>query len=217
MVVSRDHQEISVLECILGSLHMNVQVESEPQRAWDTLSKSKIDALIVDSDLEGTEDLLGGLHGSAVNSVPLVILSGQRGKRHEHAQGAPFRFEKPISVEQAVRTLSAARNVILDGRLHYHRQALDIPVSLSCRGQRLKARLVNLSEGGIGIWRTQPIPASGPVQVSFSVPSKKQPFRLRGEFAWKDDQGKAGIRFVGLTPEMRRNLRLWLAQQYFTH
>jgi hypothetical protein len=215
MVVSRDHQEISVLECILGSLHMNVQVETEPKRAWNTLSKTKIDALIVDSDLEGTEDLLGGLQDSAVNSVPLVILSGRKDKQLARVHEAPFLFEKPISVEQAVRTLSAARNVILDGRLHYHRQELDIPVSLSCRGKRLKARIVNLSEGGIGIWRTQPITTSGTVQVSFSVPSKKRPFRFTGEFAWKDKEGKAGIRFVDIQPETRKNLRLWLAQQYF--
>ena len=32
MVVSRDWQEVSVLECILGGLHMDVAVENEPQR-----------------------------------------------------------------------------------------------------------------------------------------------------------------------------------------
>ena len=53
MVVSRDLQEVSVLECILGSLHMDVEVESEPQQALSRLSKSKIDALIVDCDLNG--------------------------------------------------------------------------------------------------------------------------------------------------------------------
>src|SRR5258707_13489474 len=33
MVVSRDWQEVSVLECILGGLHIDVSVECEPQRA----------------------------------------------------------------------------------------------------------------------------------------------------------------------------------------
>src|SRR5271170_6915874 len=46
MVVSRDWQEVSVLECILGGLHMDVAVESEPQRALARLNKTKIDALI---------------------------------------------------------------------------------------------------------------------------------------------------------------------------
>ena len=45
------------------------------------------------------------------------------------ATEAMFAFDKPISVEQAVRTLSAARNMILDGRLRYHRAGLDLPGS----------------------------------------------------------------------------------------
>src|SRR5256885_17176497 len=53
MVVSRDWQEVSVLECILGGLHMDVAVESEPQRAMARLNKSKINAPIVDCDLNG--------------------------------------------------------------------------------------------------------------------------------------------------------------------
>ena len=58
MVVSRDWQEVSVLECILGGLHMEVSVESEPQRALDRLCRSKVDALIVDCDLNGSFQLL---------------------------------------------------------------------------------------------------------------------------------------------------------------
>ncbi len=41
MVVSRDLQEVSVLECILGGLHIGVDVESEPERARVKLAKSK--------------------------------------------------------------------------------------------------------------------------------------------------------------------------------
>src|SRR3989441_10046196 len=77
MVVSRDWQEVSVLECVLGSLHIGVDVESEPERARAKLAKSKIDALIVDFDLEGTARFLRGLkHGLMQNPVPLIILSG---------------------------------------------------------------------------------------------------------------------------------------------
>jgi len=43
LVVSRDWQEISVLECILGGLRIDVDVEPEPERAQSKLAKSKID------------------------------------------------------------------------------------------------------------------------------------------------------------------------------
>ena len=73
-------------------------------------------------------------------------------------RGALFAFEKPISVEQAVRTLSAARSMILDGRLRYHRAGLEVPVSLNCKGQKpMDAFLVNLSQGGMQIHTKDPV------------------------------------------------------------
>ena len=106
MVVSRDWQEVSVLECILGGLHMDVSVECEPQRAMARLSHSKIDALIVDCDLNGTAQLFRELQtpGRQFNTVPLVIMGNRQGMASLDQSGALFAFEKPISVEQAVRT-----------------------------------------------------------------------------------------------------------------
>ena len=83
MVVSRDWQEVSVLECILGGLHMDVAVESEPQRALDRLNSSKIDALIVDCDLNGTGQFFRELRqeASRASTVPLVIMGAQQGRQ----------------------------------------------------------------------------------------------------------------------------------------
>src|SRR5437763_12794220 len=120
MLVSRDWQEVSVLECILGGLHIGVDVESEPERARVKLAKTKIDALIVDCDLSGTASFLRNLQSHQPDSVPLVIVSGSSGRKRLSTTGAEFVFEKPISVEQAVHTLSAARNRIMHGRLRYH-------------------------------------------------------------------------------------------------
>src|ERR1700709_2314313 len=102
LVVSRDWAEISVLQCILGSLHIGVDVETEPERALETLSRSKVDALIVDSDLAGTTEILQGLQASFFqNTVPLVILSSPDGRKNLKDKDATFIFQKPISVEQA--------------------------------------------------------------------------------------------------------------------
>src|SRR5579864_5269757 len=96
MVVSRDWAEVSVLECVLGGLHIGVDVEPEPERARAKLAKSKIDALIVDCDLEGTSSFLRELENGP-NSVPLVIISGVRHRSQTKNTRAPFVFEKPIS------------------------------------------------------------------------------------------------------------------------
>src|ERR1700704_4023402 len=170
MVVSRDWQEVSVLECILGSLHIDVAIEDQPQRALARLSKSKVDALIVDCDLSGTTQFLREMHRDqrGTNPVPLVIMGGSRSQHNLDETGALFAFEKPISVEQAVRTLSAARSMILDGRLRYHRAGLEVPVSLNSKGGKpADAYLVNVSQGGMQIRTSDPVESAKGLHVSF--------------------------------------------------
>jgi CheY-like chemotaxis protein len=220
MVVSRDWQEISVLECILGGLHMDVAVEAEPQRALQRLTKSKVDALIVDCDLNGTSQFLRQLQWEQkrVNTVPLVIMGGTQARHSLDAFGALFAFEKPISVEQAVRTLSAARNMILDGRLRYHRAGLEVPVALSFNSHgRGEGQLINLSQGGMQIHTDKPVATTKTLRVSFELPGAKSALKAQAEIAWQDRRGNVGIRFLKVAPRLQRVLQLWLAQQYFAN
>src|SRR2546430_17105184 len=181
VVISRDWPEVSVLECILGGLHIGVDVICEPDRARARLAKSKIDALIVDCDLNGASRFLRDvLSGTIRNSAPLIIVSGSQGRNTLEAKGASFVFQKPISVEQAVHTLSAARNLIIEGRLRYHREGLNAPVSLDWNSKsRVAAYLRNVSQGGIGIRLRRPIPLSGPVQAHFVLPGTKRRMKVQ--------------------------------------
>jgi DNA-binding response OmpR family regulator len=217
MVVSRDWQEVSVLECILGGLHMDVAVESEPQKARARLNRSKIDALIVDCDLNGTGQFLRELQQESgrASTVPLVIMGAPQGKLDMAATGALFSFDKPISVEQAVRTLSAARNMILDGRLRYHRVGLEVPVNLSSSKHKVSAQLINLSQGGLQVHIDEELDTAQPLRVSFVLPRTQNTLQANAEISWRDERGNLGIRFVQITPPMQHTLRLWLAQQFF--
>jgi hypothetical protein len=220
MVVSRDWQEVSVLECILGGLHMDVAIESEPQRAMARLNKSKIDALIVDCDLNGSTQFLRELQSvdHPPKTVPLVIMGGPQCHHNLDESGALFAFEKPISVEQAVRTLSAARSLILDGRLRYHRAGLEVPVSLNSKGAKpADAYLVNVSQGGMQIHTSDPVESAKGLHVSFELPGARSGLKAKAEVAWQDKRGNLGIRFVKLLPQQQRTLQLWLAQQYFAN
>jgi hypothetical protein len=220
MVVSRDWQEVSVLECILGSLHMEVSVEDEPQRAMARLNKSKVDALIVDCDLNGSTQFLQELQQGEkrVNTTPLVIMGGPHCNRSLDETGALFAFEKPISVEQAVRTLSAARSMILDGRLRYHRAGLEVPVAVTCKGRKqADGYLVNVSQGGMQIRTGEQVACTKGLQISFDLPGARSALKAQAEVAWQDNRGNVGVKFVKLAANQQRTLQLWLAQQYFAN
>lgn len=219
MVVSRDWQEVSVLECILGSLNMDVTIEREPQQALSRLSKSKVDALIVDCDLNGSWQFLRELPSleKQAKSCPLVLMGNSQQVHDLEDTGALFAFEKPISVEQAVRTLSAARNLILDGRLRYDGAALEVQVSLKAKPNKTaQATLVNISQGGIQV-HTDSMVEPGAVHISFALPGSEVQVNTRAEIAWKDQRGNIGIRFVKLSAAEKRALQLWLAQQFLAN
>jgi len=132
MVVSRDWQEISVLECILGGSTSTLRWNRNGA-ALTKLTKSKVDALIVDCDLKGSQNFLRHLQENGRAFKPDSSGDFERIARPKRirGKGCDLQLRKAISVEQAVRTLSAARNLILDGRLRYQRQALEVPISVT--------------------------------------------------------------------------------------
>jgi CheY-like chemotaxis protein len=220
MVVSRDWQEVSVLECILGGLKIDVAIEKEPQRALERLGKSKIDALIVDCDLNGSSQFLRQLQQASKGqtAIPLVIMGAHQRTPSLDATGALFAFQKPISVEQAVRTFTAARSMILDGRLRYHRAGLEVPVSLKSKGHKaIEGHLLNISQGGMLIHSHQPVDPESTLELSFTLPGPKVELKAQAKVAWHDDNGNVGIRFLKVAPKQERMLELWLAQQFLAN
>jgi PilZ domain len=219
MVVSRDWQEISVLECILSGLHMEVSVEGEPASALARLSDSKIDALILDYDLNGSSELVAHLQASRRqwNTVPLLIMGERQRMESLKHSGAMFAFQKPISVEQAVRTLSAARCMILDERLRYQQFGVEVAVALKAGNRTITdAQLINISQGGMRIHSDQPIDAEA-LQISCEIPGTGSALEAQAQVVWHDDAGNIGIRFVKVPRQHQKALQFWLAQQFLTN
>jgi hypothetical protein len=218
IVVSSDWQTIGVLGSVLGNLRIGIHVEPEPEGARHRLTRSKFDAVIVDCEIGGAADLLSGVRNnpSCRTSVPLAIASGPLGLPQLSELGARFVFEKPISIEQAVRTLSAARNLMLRGRLRYFRQEVEIPVKLSSPDKRLTdAVITNLSQGGIAVHVPEAVDPTEPVRLRFDLPDTDNFVEARGEITWTDERGNAGIRFVEISDRLQQNLEQWLASRYF--
>jgi len=215
MVVSTDSRGTSVLESILSSLHIHVEVETDLGRARKKLASSRIDALIVDSEIEGAGGLLDPGGSGAENCVPLIICNEANGQA-EISRRAKFLFRKPISVAQAVRTVSSARNLIVDRRLRYHRQNVDIETSLISGERKLEARILNLSQGGAGLAGNFASNLAQQVQLHFSLPESQRRVELAGNIVWMKEQARAGIQFSKVSEPMQRQLQIWLEQNYFS-
>lgn len=220
MVVSRDWPEVSVLECILSSLQVGVTVHSEPQQALTQLQRTKVDAVIVDSDLPGASQFLRDLrrHPRYPQDTPVVMMGRPASNRQMTDTGALFSFDKPISVEQAVKQLSAARNLLMDGRLRYHRAGLDVRVSIrppAGKNDHVEGDLVNLSQGGLQVHSDSPLDVHRSFKISFALPGMDGEVKSQAEAVWHDSVGNVGVRFVKMPRRTQNELKLWLARQYF--
>jgi hypothetical protein len=129
--------------------------------------------------------------------------------------GADYFFEKPVSVEQAVHTFAAARNLILRGRLRYHRHALQAHVSMVANRRQMDAELLNVSRGGIGVRTKADLQTGEVVRLRFSLPGRKLVVQAQAAVAWRRPNGDIGLRFDEIAKASQDELQLWLEGRYF--
>ena len=86
-----------------------------------------------------------------------------------------------------------------------------LPVFLSF-GQVLdrRAEAFNVSLGGLGLRVRDPLEEDEIVHLRFWLPQCPTPVQARGEIAWSDRQGNAGIRFTAMSQGSLAALAQWL-------
>jgi CheY-like chemotaxis protein len=222
LILSRDPEVIRVLQPALEKLSIHVEVCRGISSGQEILRTEKFDAVIVDcDDLKGGLTVLASLRESASNknSVTFAILNGTTTTQQVFQMGTNFVLQKPISALNAGRCFSAAVNFMIREQRRYFRHPVEIPATLACGGgERLKATVTNISEGGMAIFFRGQLPKGRVSTVSFRLPgtATATPLEPKVQIAWMDDSGRAGLRFADVPKDLRKELDQWLAEQYET-
>ena len=105
--------------------------------------------------------------------------------------------------------------LLSDEQQQYFRAAVDLPVTVKTpRGDEFTVRIVNLSYGGMAVTGiTAPLKCSGELELHFGLPGSGTPVIAKGKMAWADVNGKAGIKFIEISPVVQNELKEWLAQR----
>jgi DNA-binding response OmpR family regulator len=156
LLLSRDPEVIRLLQPALEKLSIDVEICRGVSSGQEILRTEKFDAVIVDcDDLKGGLDVLASLRKSASNknSVTFAILNGSTTTQQAFQMGANFVLQKPISALNASRCFHAAVNFMIREQRRYFRHPVEIPATFgSGEGQKLKATITNISEGGMAIF-----------------------------------------------------------------
>ena len=215
LLVCRDPETLRVFRRALDELGIAVEVQSAVEPALDRLRKRKFDSVIVDcDDVAGGTEVLTSIQLSPSNkrAVAIAVINGTTNTRAAFEMGAHFALEKPITLERASRPLRAAHGFMVAERRRYFRYVVDTNAELSFGAvKHLACKMTNVSEGGMAVTLAEQISPGCMVEVGFELPGVAQKLEIKGEFAWCDTKGHAGIRFISVPVESKKYLGKWLA------
>ena len=215
LVLCSDEKIVRVLRRVLSELEIGIQHCTEPDGAIRKLTRTRFEAVIVDSsDLKTATAVLKSARTAPCNkrAIAVAIMDGHTGLRTAFDMGAHFVLYKPVSAERAKTSFRAARALMKRERRRNFRVAVQIPVILDnpISGSHRKVVTTDFSEGGLAIKLPRGQKENGPWKMAFTLPGSTETFQIKGEAAWQNPDGHIGIRFTDLTVDLAHSLRVWL-------
>jgi c-di-GMP-binding flagellar brake protein YcgR len=120
-------------------------------------------------------------------------------------------IHKPADIDHANRCMRAAYGTMLQNR----RRAARVPVDIAVVARmadvgEIRARISDLSIGGLALQCGQLLPTDREVLTQFSLPGAGM-IHATGKVVNADIKGRAGVRFSFVPEEDRNSLENWLA------
>lgn len=217
LLLSHDAELLRVFQPALAEMSIAADTCGEAGAALAALEHTNFDAIIVDcDDVHGGAGALRRVRESRANrsTVVFAVLNGGTLVSEAFDMGANFVMKKPISAADARRHLQQAQQLMQRERRRYFRHEARMPVYVSCGGLHdLQVQGLNVSEGGISVRIADASLEEENVRLRFQLPGEAASVQVSGKVAWQDQQGRIGIRFLGIAEPAIRQLQQWMARQ----
>jgi CheY-like chemotaxis protein len=217
LLVCRDTEVVRVLRPTLEKLSIDVEVSAAAKSGAEILTSAKFDAVIVDcDDLPDGIEVLRNLRQLSSNktSVSFAILNGKTTTHQAFEMGANFVLQKPITTASTLRCFHTALSFMVREKRRYFRCRIEMPVVLHfAQGEEMKCVATNLSEGGLALHFDGTLPKGSISKVTFVLPGTRISMEPRGDIAWADGLGRAGLKFVDVPDSSREQLEKWILKR----
>jgi DNA-binding response OmpR family regulator len=217
LLISQDAALFGVLRPALEKVSVNVQACPEVRRSKEILTKRKFDAVIIDcDDLPDGLELLQTLRQTQSNatSVAFAVVNGKTSTQEAFQSGANFVLQKPLTPLHVSRCFNAALSFMVRERRRYFRHPVDMPLRINlAQNQEHTGTATNLSEGGMAIRLVAQLAKGTLAQFRFTLPGANISLELKGQVAWADGTGHAGIRFLEVPQSSQYQLDKWLTDR----
>jgi hypothetical protein len=105
--------------------------------------------------------------------------------------------------------ITIAKDLLVRERRRYFRHPVNLPVVLKEGEFEQRARMTNLSEGGMAVHTVKPLRHSIAVDFSFDLPMGVS-IKGKGRVAWVSTEGMAGIVAESFDGKGKEHLEGWL-------
>ncbi len=214
LLLSRDDDVIRMFRRISQDLEMALEVCTGVEQARAELSR-RFQAVIVDcDDVHCGPELLQFVRNSPANrkSTTFAILNGVTSMRSAFEMGANMTLQKPMALEHVRKSLRTLSAIMEQEHRRYHRVPVDLPVTALFDDQKeFQAIATNISDGGMALRFTHPVPEHRSVSLRFTLPGSTSRIEAKISMAWVDHL-LAGVRFEYMPSGSKRELETWVGR-----
>lgn len=216
VVVGSDRAVVdSVFPC-LKELGIAPSVHSHTASALQTLTRQKIDALIVDREADPELSLLRRIRTSPSSSAAVAFaIVPERNGLPKASSLADFIMDKPLAPLSMNRAVRAAFGIMVHERKRYFRHSVKLPIHVTdATYRRFFGQTMNISETGAAIECAAQLKARDRVQLEFEVPGADEKVICKAHVIWAAGQSKAGVAFTHMKSADRRCLATWIGEEF---
>ena len=217
LLVSGDVPASRLITHALEASALSVELSAGLSDALDRLSHHKFEALVVDFSLaDQATACLQQVRSSALNrtAITFAITSSSDETARALKQGFGFVFERPLTADSVSHTLKVAYGLIVRERRRYFRFPVSVPAVLSRKAEsEVYARTLNVSECGVALSTSVPLPPGSEGTVQFTLPDPSLRISADAKVCWNNEDGEAGLSFLFLPFDLASELQAWLAQK----
>jgi DNA-binding NarL/FixJ family response regulator len=216
LVVSDDLQVLSLMNCSLDRLSIDVERCASPVEGLDLLAKRDVDLVVCDfKGAPGETKLLNEALTSDRKRKPTIItiVDGPLLALGAKSAGAHVVIRKPLTPESSAQGLKTAYSRMVREERRAARCAIMSRVlAKNRRGELIQITITDVSEHGVGLFSRQKLAVGDLLSFDLALPNTERPFRAEIRLLWSR-HNLAGADFKSMSIADRQFLHAWFASR----
>lgn len=215
LLMSRDHDALRTVSAALNQMGIHQEECLSAPDCLELIATCRYSAVVLDFELPGAAQIARIVKGWAPRKRPVVfsMIGALNHIAGAFQSGADFVLYKPLAWDQVTRSLRAAQAFMLPERRQCQRHIPETVVYLQFGIAAVPALILDVSEVGMSIQSSEPLPEVRSIPLRFVLPGTAEMIEATGEMIWNDPQGRAGMLFSRMNSRGHKSLQQWLRKR----